>query len=210
MNDCPKTSEPRDGSASIEAQIRLTAEAHLALIAQGGVAAIVQMSDAIAAALRSGHRLYIMGNGGSAAQAQHMAGEIVGRFMCERSGWPAQALSVDTSVLTAVANDYGYDAVFERQVQAFVLPGDAVLALSTSGNSLNVARALVLARKLGARTLALSGRGGGRMKDLADACLVTPDMADTSPRVQELHLTIIHVLCGLVEDAMTSGAASQA
>ena len=205
MTDCAENGGPDGALSSIGRQINRTVEAHLALVAEGGVALIRQMADVIADALQSGGRVYIMGNGGSAAQAQHMAGEIVGRFMCERSAWPAQALSVDTSVLTAVANDYGYDTVFERQVEGFVKPGDVAIGLSTSGNSANVEKGLALAKKLGAHTLALSGRGGGRMKDLADICLVVPDVADNSPRVQEVHLTVIHILCDLVEKRMVDG-----
>lgn len=205
MTDRIKEGGPDGALSSIGQQINKTVEAHLALIAEGGVAVIQEMADVMAEALESGGRIYIMGNGGSAAQAQHMAGEIVGRFMCERSAWPAQALSVDTSVLTAVANDYGYDRIFERQVEAFVKPGDVAIGLSTSGNSTNVEKGLALAKKLGARTLALSGRGGGRMKDLVDICLVTPDVADNSPRVQEVHLTVIHILCDLVEKSMSHG-----
>jgi len=185
---------------AIELELHKTVEAHLALIAERGVPVIEEMANAIVEALRRGHRLYVMGNGGSAAQAQHMAGELVGRFLKERRALPAQALSTDTSILTAVANDYDFDTVFVRQVEAFVQEDDVVMGLSTSGNSPNVVKALELARERGAATLALSGRDGGKMKDAADICLIAP--GQTSPHIQEVHLTVIHVLCDLVERRM--------
>ena len=148
-------------------------------------------------AYRAGGRLYLCGNGGSAADCQHIAGELVGRFLMERRALPCLALTTDTSVMTAVANDYSFEAVFERQVEAFAREGDVVLGISTSGNSENVNRAMEKAKALGAATLAFSGRDGGRLAEIADLCLVAP--AQGSPRIQEIHITAAHILCNLVE-----------
>jgi len=183
--------------SEVEKQIRRSIEVKEALMASGEAETIERMVEAVSSALEAGRRLYIFGNGGSAADAQHIAGELVGRFMKERRALPVHALTTDTSVLTAVANDYGFDESFARQVEAYVEQGDVVLALSTSGGSSNVVRAAELARKRGATVLALSGKGGGRLKDVADLCVVVP--ADESPRVQEAHITIGHILCDLVE-----------
>ena len=147
--------------------------------------------------LRAGGRVYLCGNGGSAADCQHIAGEFVGRFMKERGPLPAVALTTDTSVLTCLANDYSFDGVFERQVKALMRKGDLLIAMSTSGNSENVLRAVEAAKELGAVAIGFSGRGGGKLKDAADLCLVAAD--DTSARIQELHITCAHILCGLVE-----------
>jgi len=181
----------------VETQIRASIEVKEKLLASGAAQVVERMAHVIVQALKQGRRLYVCGNGGSAADSQHIAGELVGRFMKERHGLPCVALTTDTSVLTAVANDYSFETVFERQVEALVRQGDVVLGISTSGNSPNVVRALERARELGAATLALSGRGGGRLAAVADLCVVAP--ADTSPRIQEAHITIAHILCDLVE-----------
>lgn len=149
---------------------------------------------------RRGGKLLAMGNGGSAADAQHFVAEMVGRYRRERRGLPAIALSADPSVVTALSNDYGYAEIFARQVEAHGRPGDIVWGMSTSGNSENVCRAFETARSIGAFTVALGGGTGGRMKDLADLAIVVPS-AET-PRIQEAHITIIHVVCDLVEDAI--------
>ena len=180
-----------------EAQIHESVETKLLLLAEGGDETIMAMAERIVEALGNGGRLYIFGNGGSAADAQHLAGELVGRFMMERRALPCQAFTTDTSVLTAVANDYGYDDVFSRQVEAFVGEGDVCLAISTSGGSPNVNRAARLAKEKGAAVLGLSGKGGGELAELADLCITVP--ADTSPRIQECHITIGHILCDIVE-----------
>jgi D-sedoheptulose 7-phosphate isomerase len=150
--------------------------------------------------LRAGGSLYVMGNGGSAADAQHLAGELVGRFLMERRALPCLALTTDSSVLTALANDYGPEEAFRRQVEAFVGPGDAVMGISTSGGSANVNRALAEARRRGAATIGLTGADGGGMAPLCDA-LVRVD-ADATPRIQEAHQTIIHIVCALVEQEL--------
>jgi D-sedoheptulose 7-phosphate isomerase len=150
--------------------------------------------------LAAGNKVLICGNGGSAAQAQHFAGELVGRFCRERRGLPAIALTTDTSILTAVANDYAFERVFARQVEALAGPGDLLWALSTSGESANVLRALEAGRAAGCRSLCLGGRDGGAMVALADCCLAAP--ADDTARIQELHLLLGHLICELVEAAL--------
>ncbi len=181
-----------------EQQIQRSVEIKLAFLADGGAALIEQMADMVLKALRAGHCIYLCGNGGSAADSQHIACELVGRFMKERAPLPAVALTTDTSVLTCLGNDYGYEEIFERQVNALVREGDVLIALSTSGESANVLRAAQAAKRRGAVVLGFSGRGGGPLKELADLCLVAPD--DVSPRIQELHITCAHVLCDLVEE----------
>ena len=163
-------------------------------------AQIAEMSSLITAALANGSKLLVMGNGGSAADSQHFAAEIVGRFKMERKALPAVALSTDTSILTAIGNDYGFESVFSRQVEALAKPGDIVVGLSTSGNSPNVLKALNAARELGCRTIGLLGRDGGTISPVCDLALVVPS-TDT-PRIQEGHATIIHIVCDLVEKAL--------
>jgi D-sedoheptulose 7-phosphate isomerase len=161
---------------------------------------MIRVADLLVAAFRNGNKILIMGNGGSAADAQHLAGEIVGRFRLERRGLPAIALSTDTSILTAVGNDYGFDAIFSRQVEALAQEGDVVIGISTSGSSPNVHSALRLAREMGCRTVGLLGKDGGSIRDLVDMDLTVP--GNDTPRIQEGHITIIHILCELVEQAL--------
>ncbi len=148
-------------------------------------------------ALRNGHSLYLMGNGGSAADAQHISGELVGRYKKDRKALPVLALTTDTSVLTAISNDYGNDLCFERQVEAFVRNGDVVFGLSTSGNSKNIINAIKLAGKMEAKTIGFTGRDGGRLKDCVDICLMVP--SSETPRIQECHITVGHILCSIIE-----------
>lgn len=163
-------------------------------------AVVAQIAHVIADAFSDGHRVYWCGNGGSAADAQHLAAEFSGRFLRERRGLPSEALSVNSSAVTAIANDYGYDRVFARQIEAFARPGDVVVAISTTGNSPNLVNALQEARKVGATTIAFSGNGGGKMTAFADIALVGPD--GYSALVQEIHITLGHIVCDLVEQAV--------
>jgi len=165
---------------------------------------IARAADVLVAALRAGRTIYVCGDGGSAAQAQHLAGELVGRFLVDRPALPCVALTTDTSVLTAVANDYNFEQVFERQVEALVREGDVLVAISTSGQSINVLKAASLARKRGARTIGLTGAGGGKLVELCDECLAVP--AESSPLIQEGQLLVLHILCGLVEQALFAHA----
>ena len=185
--------------SEIEAILQATSEVHRELLGQADV--IESLGRCMADALRQGRRIYVMGNGGSAADSQHLAGEMVGRFLMEdRDPLPCQAFSTDTSVITSIANDCGIEQIFVKQVQAFVNPGDVVIGISTSGSSKNVNLALVEAKRLGARTLGLTGRRGGDMHALCDLCLRVP--ADETPRVQEGHQTVIHILCHIVEQSL--------
>jgi len=161
---------------------------------------IAEMGSLISAALTNGNKLLVMGNGGSAADSQHFVAEIVGRFKMERKALPAVALSTDTSILTAIGNDYGFESIFSRQVEALAAPGDIVVGLSTSGNSPNVLKALKVARERGCRTVGLLGKDGGSIRTVCDLALVVPS-TDT-PRIQEGHITIIHIVCDLVEKAL--------
>lgn len=163
---------------------------------------IAEMSTLIADALAHGNKLLVMGNGGSAADSQHFVAEIVGRFKMERTALPAVALSTDTSILTAIGNDYGFDAIFSRQIEALAAPGDVVVGISTSGNSPNVLKAINAARERGCRTIGLLGKDGGSIKAACDLPLVMPT-TDT-PRIQEGHITVIHIVCDLVEKALFS------
>jgi D-sedoheptulose 7-phosphate isomerase len=158
--------------------------------------------EIVVGALRGGGGVFIFGNGGSAADAQHIAGELVGRFLKERRGFRAEALTTDTSVLTAVANDYDYRQVFARQLEAKARPGDVAIALSTSGSSPNVVLAVRRARRMGLKTVALTGQGGGKLAGLCDVLLDVPSRL--SPRIQEAHAVIYHTLCEMVEQELTS------
>jgi len=158
---------------------------------------IVAIAEAIVQSLRAGGTLYLCGNGGSAADAQHIAGEFVGRFRRERKALPAVALSTDTSVLTCIANDYDYEQVFARQVEALVRPGDLLWAFSTSGASPNVLRAAEAARRRGARVIAFTGRPNSKLETGADLCLCAE--AALTARSQEIHQLAYHIICDLVE-----------
>jgi D-sedoheptulose 7-phosphate isomerase len=147
--------------------------------------------------LSNGGKLLLMGNGGSAADSQHIAAELIGRFKKERKAIPALALTVDSSSLTALGNDYGFDTIFSRQVEALATPKDAVLGISTSGNSKNVIIALNLAQRIGSKTIGLMGNDGGNMKDCVDIGIVVP--SNDTARIQEVHITIGHIICEIIE-----------
>ena len=153
--------------------------------------------DAVCTGLSAGKKVLVMGNGGSAADAQHFAAELIGRFKMERPSLPAIALTTDSSILTAIGNDYGYDAVFSRQVEGLASEGDIVFGISTSGNSPNVLSALKLAREKGCVTVSLLGRDGGSIRAVSDYPVVMP--SNNTPRIQEGHIMIIHIICDLVE-----------
>lgn len=163
---------------------------------------ILETAQTLHEALSKGNKILICGNGGSAADSQHFAAELTGRYKRERKGLSAIALSTDTSALTAIGNDYGYEFVFSRQVEALAKEGDVVIGISTSGNSKNVVHALEVANKLNCTTISLSGRDGGVIKSLCDHNLVAP--SDDTPRIQEIHIICIHLLCELLERAAVS------
>ena len=147
--------------------------------------------------LRNGGKILLFGNGGSAADAQHIAAELVGRYKVERKSLPAIALTTDTSALTSIGNDYGYTHVFDRQVAALANKGDVVIGISTSGNSINVINALKLALELNCKTIGFSGQDGGVMKDICDITLDAP--SEDTPRIQEMHIIISHTICRLID-----------
>jgi len=149
--------------------------------------------------LKRGNKVLLCGNGGSAADAQHIAAELTGRYKTERRGLPGIALTTDTSALTAISNDYGYDKVFDRQVEALANKGDLLIGISTSGNSGNIISALHTAKALGCSTIGLSGRDGGKMNEVCDVNLVVP--SNDTPRIQEIHILLGHTLCQIVDDA---------
>ncbi len=161
---------------------------------------IAKAAEIIIASYQNGGKLLLCGNGGSAADAQHIAGELVGRFLKERKALSAIALTTDTSILTALANDYNVEKIFERQVEAHGKPGDVLLAISTSGNSSNVMRAVEAAKASNIKTLGLLGKGGGKMKGVCDIEVIVP--SDNTRRIQEAHITIGHIICGLVEKTL--------
>jgi D-sedoheptulose 7-phosphate isomerase len=187
----------------VKESIQAALDEHLKLmgwVREHAAAPLEAAVGAVVLCLQAGGKVLLLGNGGSAADAQHIAAELVGRYKAERRGLPAVALTTDTSALTAIANDYGYDRVFARQVEALAKPGDVVVGISTSGNSPSVVEALGAAERAGCTTVALTGRDGGRIGRLADVHLNIPH--DDTARVQEAHITLGHILCELVERAM--------
>ncbi len=169
---------------------------------QAQVKTLIEIADRIVEAFRNGHKVLLFGNGGSAADAQHIAGELAGKFYQDREPLPALALTTNTSSLTAIANDYGFETVFARQLQGLAKEGDIVIAISTSGASPNVIRGIEEAKQQGATTIALTG-AGGTLKDIADYVLSIP--SDDVPRIQEVHITAGHIICYLVEEALFGG-----
>lgn len=164
-------------------------------------AARVQLAiNAIITAFKANKPLLVCGNGGSASDASHIAGEMVGRFLQQRRGYPCIALTADSAILTAVGNDYGYEQVFARQVEAYAVPGAVVWGISTSGNSPNVLAAFVKARELGLTTIGLTGEGGGKLASLSDILLDVPSRH--TPYIQQIHLCLYHYICEAVEAAL--------
>lgn len=159
---------------------------------------IQDLSESMTESMKKGGRIILCGNGGSASDALHFAGEMVGRFQKERGAWPAIALNADVAAMTAIANDYGYDDVFARQVEGHVMEKDIVVGISTSGNSENIYRALQAAKSIGAKTAALLGKDGGRIGKIVDYPVIVPSMV--TARVQESHILLIHILCELIEN----------
>jgi D-sedoheptulose 7-phosphate isomerase len=167
-------------------------------------AEVAEAARLILIRLQAGGKLIAFGNGGSAADAQHLAAELVGRYRADRRALAAMALTTDSSAITAIGNDFGFEEIFSRQLEAVGKPGDVALAISTSGNSPNVLHALESARKLGMITIGLSGKSGGKMRSLVDMCLCAP--SEVTPRIQESHILIIHILSGIVEKAFVAAS----
>lgn len=179
--------------SSIETKERLLASAEV-------VSTVARVSEVLVDAFKQGNKLLLFGNGGSAADAQHIAAEFVGRFAYDRPALPALALSVNTSCVTAIGNDYGFDVAFARQLEALGNPGDVAVGISTSGNSPNVICGLVTASKLGLRTVALTGCAGAKVKDAAEFCMCVP--SSETPRIQECHILLGHIISELVEETL--------
>ncbi|HEY2010107.1 MAG TPA: D-sedoheptulose 7-phosphate isomerase [Rhizomicrobium sp.] len=185
-------------SEKILAQFRAAQDNFRALEQQAGL--VAEAAEMMVCALKAGNKVMFCGNGGSAADSQHLAAELMGRYMRDRRPLPALSLTVDTSALTAIGNDYGYDEVFARQLRGIGASGDVLVGISTSGNSANVVKAIATARDMGVRTIALTGQSGGKLAGIADLCIAVP--ASQTNQIQEMHITIGHVVCGLVEDAI--------
>src|SRR5688500_344112 len=184
-------------NASIETKQKLLTDEHLLTVIKEAV-------DAITAAFQSGNKVYFCGNGGSAADAQHLAAEFSGRFYIDRKALPAEALHCNTSYLTAVANDYSYDVVYARLIEGIGNKGDVLIGLSTSGNSGNIVKAFEKAKEKGITTIGLTGTSGGLMKAMSDYLLNIP--ATDTPRIQESHILIGHIICQLVEEKYFASA----
>lgn len=164
------------------------------------IATIAEVSEVLLRAMELGNKVLLFGNGGSAADAQHIAAEFIGRFAFDRPALPILALSVNPSSLTAIGNDYGFDLIFSRQIEALGRPGDVAIGISTSGNSENVLRAVSSAKRLGLPTVGLTGSNGGQLKNAVDYCIRVP--SDETPRIQECHILIGHIISELVEEAL--------
>jgi D-sedoheptulose 7-phosphate isomerase len=156
-------------------------------------------SEMIIKTLKKGNKILLCGNGGSAADAQHIAAELTGRYKTERRGLPGIALTTDTSALTAIGNDYGYHRIFDRQVESLANRGDLLIGISTSGDSINVLNAFKIAKKLECKTIGLSGKGGGNFNKLCDINVIVP--SDNTPRIQEMHILFGHIICQCIDDA---------
>lgn len=180
-------------SVAIEEKIKLINQ----LANNGYMEEVIKVVDAIVKALLNGRKVLTAGNGGSAADAQHFTGELVGRFLKERGALAAVSLVVDPVVITSLGNDYGYDHIIARQVEGIGNNGDVFFAISTSGNSPNICNALLAAKKKGIVTVGLTGKGGGRMSEMCDYNLIVP--SDQTPRIQEIHTFTVHLLCEMIE-----------
>jgi D-sedoheptulose 7-phosphate isomerase len=184
--------------------IESSLEVHSRLL-EACLPAMAGAAELLIAAYRNGRKALFFGNGGSAADAQHLAAEFVGRYLRDRPAMPALALHANTSAVTSIANDEGYARVFARQIEAFAVAGDVAVGISTSGNSPNVVEALVVARKMGVQTIGLTGANGGRMRELVDVLIAAP--SNETPRIQECHILVGHAICDAVEEAIAAAPA---
>ena len=175
-------------------------EAKKSLLSDENAALVEKAAKTIIAALKTGGKIIVFGNGGSAADSQHMAAELVGRFKKERPGIAAIALTTNTSIITAISNDYSYDVSFKRQIEALGKAGDVACGISTSGTAKNVNEAVKKAKEMGLTTVALTGKDGGALKGLADIAIIVG--SQDTPRIQESHILLIHILCELIEEAL--------
>jgi D-sedoheptulose 7-phosphate isomerase len=197
----PEERSGRDGGGIVSVSLRQ----HLDVFQEvmGSLSdTIAECGKVISEAVRSGNKILVCGNGGSAADAQHIAAEFTGRYETERKALPAVALTTDTSALTAISNDYGFERVFARQVEALAVRGDCLIAISTSGNSPNVIAAVMEARKQGCRVVGLTGAKGKKLASLSDACVLVP--SERTARIQEVHITIGHIWCEMVDEMVAA------
>jgi D-sedoheptulose 7-phosphate isomerase len=192
-------------SEILRANVERSLEVHGRLLS-ACLPAMTKAADALVTAYRASRKAIFFGNGGSAADAQHLAAEFVGRYLRERKPLPALALNANSSAVTAISNDYGYVEVFARQLEALATPGDVAVGISTSGNSPNVIQAIRVARRLGLFTIALTGASGGALRDVVDVLIAAP--SEETPRIQECHILIGHSLCDAVEQAIAAGHAA--
>jgi D-sedoheptulose 7-phosphate isomerase len=193
--------EMGDFEGRVSASIRASIAVKKLLIRNAEVVSVIaKVSELLVDTVDNGNKVLLFGNGGSAADAQHIAAEFVGRFAFDRPALPALALSVNTSCVTAIGNDYGFDLVFSRQIEALARPGDMAIGISTSGNSSNVLHGLSTARKMGLCTVALTGCAGGKLKNAAEYCICAP--SNETPRIQECHILIGHIISELVEETI--------
>ena len=188
-------------SAILRSNLERSIEVHQQLVA-ACLPALCVAADALVSAYCDGHKALFFGNGGSAADAQHLAAEFVGRYLRERGPLPALALNANSSAVTAIGNDYGYDQVFARQIEALAGRGDVAVGISTSGNSANVIEGVLRASRMGLFTIALTGASGGRLRGLVDVLIAAP--SDDTPRIQECHIVLGHALCDAVEQAIAN------
>jgi len=182
-------------------KINLELKEHIEIINQllgGDAGKIKEVARIISDCYKGGGKVVLFGNGGSAADAQHIAAELVGRYKLERKSLVAIALSTNNSIISAIGNDYGFDIVFERQIEGLVNKKDVIIGISTSGNSENVIRGILKAKEMGAKTIAFTGKSGGKMKNEVDILLNIP--SENTPRIQEAHILVGHIICGLVEE----------
>lgn len=198
QNKPPRASTPGQHDTLIVSHFRQAAENFRKLEAE--IDFIAQAADRLVTCLGTGGKVMFCGNGGSAADSQHLAAELMGRYLRDRNPLPALSLTVDTSALTAIGNDYGYAEVFARQLRGIGRKGDVLVGLSTSGNSENVLRAVHAAKDIGIASIALTGEAGGKLAEAADLCIRVP--SGKTSEIQEMHIAIGHLLCGLIEDAI--------
>ena len=190
---------PRGVEGILRQNLERSIETHAQFI-EACLPALNRAANALISAYLAGHKAIFFGNGGSAADAQHLAAEFLGRYLRERAPLPALALNTNTSAVTAIGNDYGYEQTFARQLRALSCPGDVAVGLSTSGNSKNVVEAIICARALGLFTIALTGASGGKLRGIADVLIDVP--SEDTPRIQECHILAGHALCDAVESAI--------
>ncbi len=197
----------RNSDSVIETSLNQHADVFRSIL-DGNIISIENCADLIIRTFKAGKKLLLCGNGGSAADAQHIAAEFVGRYENERQALPAIALTTDTSALTALANDYDFERIFSRQVDALGVEGDCLIAISTSGNSANVISAVMAARRRGCKVVGMTGSNGKKLASISDACIMVP--SDRTARIQEAHITIAHIWCELIEDWLKTDDAASA